>query len=174
MQNIIEENGTSAVKEKAAKRAEESAFQIKPFLTACVRNWYWFIISVVGFGCLAFLFAKSQTQKYSSSAKILITTKDSKSAGSQTALFSDLGIAGANNMVANEIYKLKSTTLMETVVNQLGLNIRYYGHVFLRDVNCYKTSPLQITPLQDVEKPFEMTVVPKGGNDLEFQINDGE
>ena len=174
MQNIIEENGTSAVKENTAKRAEESAFQIKPFLTACARNWYWFVLSVVGFGCLAFLFAKSQTQKYSSSAKILITTKDYKSAGSQAALFSDLGSAGVNNMLSNEIYKLKSTTLMETVVNQLGLNIRYYGHVFLRDVNCYKTSPLQITPLQDVKQPFSMTVVPKGGNNLEFKINEGE
>ncbi|MDO4970779.1 MAG: polysaccharide biosynthesis tyrosine autokinase [Bacteroidales bacterium] len=171
MQDIIEENGK---KERTEKKAQESGFQLKPFLTACMRSWYWFVLSVVAFGCLAFLYAKSQTKMYSSNAKILITTKDSKSAGSQAAVFSDLGVAGSNNVISNEIYKLKSTTLMETVVNQLGLNIRYYGHVFLRDVNSYKTSPVQITPLQEVKGGFSMTVVPKGGNNLEFKINDGE
>ena len=63
---------------------------------------------------------------------------------------------------------------MEDVVNQLGLNIQYYGHVYLRDVNCYKSNPIQITPLQAVTTPFSMSVVSKGSNDFVFKINDGE
>lgn len=171
MQNIIEETGN---KEKAGKKQQNSGFQLQAFLTACLHNWYWFVLSIIVCGSLAYLYSKAQTKLYSASAKIIITTKDTKTAGSQAAVFSDLGVTGSNNIISNEIYKLKSTSLMETVVNQLGLNIRYYGHVYLRDVNIYKTSPVQITPLQDVKAPFSMTVVPKGGNNLEFRINEGE
>ena len=169
MQNIIEETGN---KEKAGKKQQNSGFQLQAFLTACLHNWYWFVLSIIACGSLAYLYSKAQTKLYSASAKIIITTKDTKTAGSQAAVFSDLGVTGSNNIISNEIYKLKSTSLMETVVNQLGLNIRYYGHVYLRDVNIYKTSPVQITPLQDVKEPFSMTVVPKGGNNLEFRINE--
>lgn len=166
MQNIIEETGNQ---EKAGKKQENSGFQLQAVLTVCLHNWYWFVLSIIVCGSLAYLYSKAQTKLYSASAKIIITTKDTKTAGSQAAVFSDLGVTGSNNIISNEIYKLKSTSLMETVVNQLGLNIRYYGHVYLRDVNIYKTSPVQITPLQDVKEAFSMTVVPKGGNNLESE-----
>ncbi|MBQ4007207.1 MAG: hypothetical protein II603_01595, partial [Muribaculaceae bacterium] len=168
MQEIIEEG----VK-KTTRKNSNTGVQIKEFLMACLRNWYWFVISIIICGSLAYLYSKSQIQQYRSQALILLTTSTSKSTGSQSQVFSDLGITPASNFIPNEIYKITSTELMEEVVNQLGLNIQYYGHVYLRDVNSYKTSPLQITPLREITTPFTMTVVPKGGNDLEYKINDG-
>ena len=111
MQDIIEETGN---KEKAGKKQQNSGFQLQAFLTACLHNWYWFVLSIIACGSLAYLYSKAQTKLYSASAKIIITTKDSKTTGSQAAVFSDLGVAGSNNIISNEIYKLKSTSLMET------------------------------------------------------------
>jgi len=82
--------------------------------------------------------------------------------------FSDIGINTGINYLPNEPFKLQSSKLMEMVVNALGLNVQYYGHVFLRDVNLYKNSPVQVTPLNEVTNGFTMTVVPKGGEDFEF------
>ena len=145
MQEIIEEG----VK-KTTRKNSNTGVQIKEFLMACLRNWYWFVISIIICGSLAYLYSKSQIQQYRSQALILLTTSTSKSTGSQSQVFSDLGITPASNFIPNEIYKITSTELMEEVVNQLGLNIQYYGHVYLRDVNSYKTSPLQITPLREI------------------------
>lgn len=140
---------------------------------ACARNWYWFVISTIACACLAFLYGKSQPKLYSAKAQVMFKTKDTN-AGTQSQVFSDLGMVSGNNLIANEVFRVRSTDLLEEVTKNLGVNIQYYGHVFLRDVNIYKSSPIQITPLREVNTPFSMTVIPQGGNDLEFKINNGQ
>ena len=164
-QPIIEES-----RETSKKKRTSNAIPIRAFFMACARNWYWFVLSTIAFGCLAFLYSKSQPLLYNSKALVLLTSKDSNM-GTQSQAFSDLGITTGNSFMPNEIYKIRSTDLMENVVKSLGSNIQYYGHVFLRDVNIYRNSPVQITPLRNVEQPFSMTIVPKGANDLEFKVD---
>ena len=147
---------------------------MRSFLAACARNWYWFVISVIACGCLAFLYGKTQTQVYSSDAYILVNTEDSQTNGSQSHVFSDLGVSTGVNGIPDEMFKLRSTKLMESVVAHLGLNVQYYGHVYLRDVNIYKSAPVQVTPLNDIHEDFTVTVQPKSETEFEFQINGGQ
>ena len=130
---------------KQGKREESSGIPMRAFLMACARNWYWFVISVVACGCIAYLYGKTQTPIYSSDAYILVNTEDNKSNTSQSQVFSDLGVNTGVSGIPDEIFKLRSTKLMETVVSHLGLNVQYYGHVYLRDVNIYKSAPVQVT-----------------------------
>ena len=118
MQEIIQEE--SRVKSKKTS----SAIPIRAFFMACLRNWYWFVISVILCLCIAFLYSKSQPQRYSANALILVQTKDSNQ-GTQSQTFSDLGISTGVNFIPNERYKIRSTKLMENVVNALGINIQY-------------------------------------------------
>ena len=136
---------------------------------ACLRNWYWFVLSIIACGCIAFLYGKSQPLMYNSKALILLKSKDSD-VGAQSKAFSDLGMTATSTFMPNEIYKIKSPDLLEGVVKSLGINVQYYGHVFLRDVNIYRSTPINITPLRDITQPFSIVVVPKGGNDLEFKV----
>ena len=39
------------------KEVSSGGISIKSYLFACLRNWYWFILSVIITGCLAFLYA---------------------------------------------------------------------------------------------------------------------
>ncbi len=164
MQQIIQENP------REEKKKSATSIPIRAYFMACARNWYWFVISVILFGCIAYLYSKSQPLRYSANALILVQTKDSNQ-GTQSQTFSDLGISTGVNFIPNERYKIRSTKLMENVVNTLGANIQYYGHVFLRDVSLYKDTPLQVTPLRQVTQGFTVTVVPKGGDDLEFKVD---
>ena len=136
---------------------------------ACLRNWYWFVLSAIACFCIAFLYSKAQPIMYKSNALILLKSKDSD-VGAQSKAFSDLGMTSVNTFMPNEIYKIKSPDLMEGVVKSLGINVQYYGHVFLRDVNIYPSTPVSIMPLKDIKEPFSMVVVPKGGNDFEFKV----
>ena len=152
-----------------AKKNISLGVPIKAYFMACARNWYWFVISTVILTSIAYLYAKSQPELYSSQALILVKTKDSNS-GTQSQVFSDMGVTTGNNYLPNELYKIRSSKLMETVVNALGINVSYYGHVFLRDVNIYKSTPVQITPLRQVTRGFSMEVVPKSATDFEFKM----
>ena len=166
MQQTVNEESTRSPKKKAA-----SSIPIRAYFMACARNWYWFVISIIACTCIAFLYGKSQPKLYSAKTQIMLKTKDTN-AGTQSQVFSDLGINSGNNVMANEEFRLRSTDLLESVAKNLGVNIQYYGHVFLRDVNIYTSSPIEITPLREITTPFTITVVPKGGNDFEFKVGE--
>ena len=102
----------------------------------------------------------------------MIRTKDS-SQGTPSMAFSDIGLANMN-YIPNEQFKLKSSRVMEIVVNSLGLNVQYYEHKFLRDENVYKNTPVEVTPLKEVTRGFSMTIVPKDSETYEFSINGGQ
>ncbi|MBP5497941.1 MAG: hypothetical protein J6X81_01035, partial [Muribaculaceae bacterium] len=57
-----------------------SSISLKSYAQACLRNWYWFVISIIVCACCAFLYSKSQPQLYKSSALILVSTGDNGSA----------------------------------------------------------------------------------------------
>ena len=170
MQEIIQESAPS--KNSGEKKNNFSAsIPIKAFFNACLHNWYWFVISAIICSCIALLKTKSEPKLYSSSALIMLTTETSKQQGSQAQVFGDLGMNVLTTDLANETHKIRSTRLMENVVEHLGLNIMYYGRVYLRDVNTYKHSPVQITPLKDIKTNYSISILIKGENNFEFCIN---
>ena len=130
------------------------------------------ILSMIICASIAYLYAKSQPQFYVAKSSILIRSKDSAQ-GTPSMTFSDLGLSTVN-YIPNEPHKLKSSRVMEVVVNSLGLNVQYFGHMFLRDVNIYKNTPVQVTPLKEVSRPFYITIVPKSNDDYEFRVNNGQ
>lgn len=170
MQEIIQETPSSN-DEKKKKKNFTTSIPIKAFFNACLHNWYWFVISAIICTCLALLKSKSEPKLYSASATIMLTTETSKQAGSQAQVFGDLGVNMVTSDLANETHKLKSTKLMESVVEQLGLNIQYYGKVYLREVNIYKHEPVDIMPMEEAKSNYTITIVPKSETKFEFAIN---
>ena len=173
MQQIVQEDlvAKAAAEEKKKKRARTGIKWDRLFM-ACAYNWYWFILSMIVCACIAYLYAKTQPQFYVAKSSILIRSKDSAQ-GTPSMTFSDLGLSTVN-YIPNEPYKLRSSRVMEIVVNSLGLNVQYFGHMFLRDVNIYKNTPVQVTPLKEVTRPFYITIVPKSNEDYEFRVNNGQ
>ena len=173
MQQIIQEDlvAKAAAEEKKKKRARSGIKWDRLFM-ACAYNWYWFVLSMIVCASISYLYAKTKPQFYMARSSILIRSKDSAQ-GTPSMTFSDLGL-NTVNYIPNEPHKLRSSRVMEVVVNSLGLNVQYYGHMFLRDVNIYKDTPVQVTPLKEVTRGFSLTIVPKSSEEYEFKVNGGE
>ena len=172
MQEIIQEDQfAKAAAEKKKKRRLRNGIKWDRLFVACAYNWYWFVLSMIVCSCLAYLYGKSQSQFYVAKSSILVRSKDSAQ-GTPSMTFSDLGL-NTVNYIPNEPHKLRSSRVMEIVVNSLGLNVQYYGHKFLRDVNIYKDTPVLVTPLKEVTGGYSITIVPKSEEDFEFKVNDG-
>ena len=173
MQEIVQEDlvARAVAAEKKKKRARTGVKWDRLFM-ACAYNWYWFVLSMIVCSCIAYLYAKSQPQFYVAKSSILIRSKDSAQ-GTPSMTFSDLGLSTVN-YIPNEPHKLKSSRVMEVVVNSLGLNVQYFGHMFLRDVNIYKNTPVQVTPLKEVTSGYTITIVPKSAEEFEFKVGQGE
>ncbi|MBR2083055.1 MAG: hypothetical protein IJ879_00145, partial [Muribaculaceae bacterium] len=171
MQIIQEDLAAKAVAEEKKKKRARTGIKWDRLFMACAYNWYWFILSMIVCSCIAYLYAKTQPQFYVAKSSILIRSKDSAQ-GTPSMTFSDLGL-NTVNYIPNEPHKLKSSRVMEIVVNSLGLNVQYFGRRFLRDENIYKNTPVQVTPLKEVVNGFSITIVPKSQDEYEFKVNNG-
>ncbi|MDD2961419.1 MAG: polysaccharide biosynthesis tyrosine autokinase, partial [Muribaculaceae bacterium] len=160
----------SVEKEEAA-----NGISMRDFFETCYRHWYWFIISIIACTSLAFLFAQSQTTKYKLYAYILIKSDEKSGNISENSLFADMGIGNPSQAVENEIYIIKSTQLLEQVVNRLNLDVTYFVKPLLRKVNIYKKSPIELRFLSEVpDLGLSMEVELKDDNVYEYSFPKGD
>ena len=108
---------------------------------------YWIIASVVAFLAIGYVYLRFATPQYTRSATVLIANDRSTGGmGSELQLLSDITGMRANGLVQNEIYILKSRPLMQSVVEELALNVRYFKKDgFLRSSELYRVSPVSFS-----------------------------
>lgn len=118
----------------------------KDIALMCLRNWYWFAISVIFCVGGVYLYGKSVSKVYQAKALIMIKTDDQKGGVmSESAIFTDMGIGSGTSQVEGEMYTLRSTGLMKTVVERLGIDVSYTVKPRLRIANIYGNNPVEVT-----------------------------
>lgn len=124
---------------------EENALSLETVFTAIRRFWFLIILCAALGGAAAYYFAGKQSYVYKKTASLIMKDESStKHIGSADRILSELGAdPGAANL-ANESYVLKSTALMQRVVEKLKLNTVYWQQQRLRLVDLYKKSPLLV------------------------------
>lgn len=114
--------------------SSKSKINVSDLWHKCLKNWYWFIISVAACCAIAFLLILKTRPMYHSSAMILI-----KEASARRMATSDiesvLNFSGGSSMsskVVNEVIAFRSPALMMSVVERLGLQTEYSKPGLLR------------------------------------------
>jgi tyrosine-protein kinase Etk/Wzc len=100
-------------------------FNLRDTVELYLHQWQWFVLSVCLCLLIAYTYLRYATPQYQASTTILV--KDDRKGGmlSELSAFADLGIAGGGvkSNLDNEIEILKSRTLVEKTIKELGLNI---------------------------------------------------
>jgi len=124
---------------------ETSSVDPRELLMAFLRNWYWIAIcALIGF-VLARLYLRYTEPVYQANCQVLIK-EDGESGGvlSEEAVLEEIGLLRSGNNLNNEMQILKSRTLMAQVVDELGLGVRYYGLVRIKNSEVYTDSPIRV------------------------------
>ncbi|MBO6532635.1 MAG: polysaccharide biosynthesis tyrosine autokinase [Muricauda sp.] len=112
---------------------------IKPY----IKNWKWFVVSVILSITLAFLYIRYTVPQYAINAKIKIL--EDQNSSSELGAFTDLGIlGGTGNNVLDEIETIKSRTNLIEVVKELGLNKRIIALGNIKNTELYDNPPFNI------------------------------
>ncbi len=120
-------------------------FNLRDTLERYLNNWQWFLLAACLCVTLAYVYLRYATPQYQARATILV--KDEKKGGmlSELSAFADMGLgSGMKSNLDNEIEILKSRTLVERTVKQLGLTIvmKENGNVISSET--YKDTPIEI------------------------------
>ena len=91
-------------------------------------HWKWFLLGLMLAISLAYTYLQYTQNEYQVSSTIFIDDEDSGGLASELSAFEDLGVlsGGEKKSIINETGVLKSRTLIENVVKDLGINISYY------------------------------------------------
>ena len=104
---------------------EESSFSLDTVLVILRRFWFLIILAAIAGGSLAFYLAGRQNYVYQKTASVMMRDAKSGTDASSERIMSELGIdSGAANL-ANESFVLKSTAIMQKVVEDLKLNTSF-------------------------------------------------
>ena len=144
-----------------------NGIQIKDILFLILRNLHWFILcGLIGAG-IAYWKVNGEERVYSSSASIMIktgATSGSESIRSSSLMNQMLGNEGLVSTINNEIIILKSASLMDSVVRNLGLNVNYSykTKVAKRNKALYQDSPVSVT-IENLDESayYSFIVTPK-------------
>ncbi|MCR5548109.1 MAG: polysaccharide biosynthesis tyrosine autokinase [Bacteroidales bacterium] len=117
----MEREITSAPVRRAQAGASPAAM-LKAIFGLCLRNWYWFAISLAVALGIAWLQVKRTPPVYLRSASIMI--KQNGNDGMDKTMM-DLGIEQASTNLVNEILLMNSSVVAEEVVRRLNLTVDY-------------------------------------------------
>lgn len=151
---------------------EEQEFNVMVYLARFLRFWYLFPIFIALSLVAAYFYLETTQPVYLTRATLLIKDQQKGMGTGQTGLLEELDQFGGNKLVENEIQILKSQTLMEQVVLELGLDIAYYSKDGLRTIDLYKASPIVVRPevltQQGMQTPLTIHII----DSTHFKFND--
>ncbi|NJB35375.1 GumC family protein [Croceivirga sp. JEA036] len=112
--------------------------ELRPYL----KNWYWFVLSLLLFITLGFFVIRYTTPKYKAQAKVQIV--DEQGSGGLD-LFKELDIfSGSKNKVEDEIEIIASRSNLIAVVEKLKLNTVIQSLGNIRNTELYKDPPINL------------------------------
>ncbi|MCC6725923.1 MAG: polysaccharide biosynthesis tyrosine autokinase, partial [Saprospiraceae bacterium] len=121
----------------------------------------------------AYLYLRYAIPKFEAKTTILIKSEKQKSGISEEKLLGELGILNPDVNLENEIQILKSRTMMEQVVDELGLNVSYYGVGRITENEIYKESPISVDSFDiGLNNKVEFKVSINSDNTLNLKYGD--
>lgn len=116
-----------------------------------LKHWPWFVLSLLVFMTIGYFYVKSQVPQYRIEADILI--KDNNQIPNQNVL-QQLNLSQPAVNLDNELLILKSSSLTQKVIKDLGLQTAYYvkGHLSKRYL--YKNTPASIEVLKPAGRTY--------------------
>lgn len=141
------------------KVQKDDLIDIKGLLISYIKHWYWFVISIII--CLggAFVYLKVTAPVYEIKSNILVKEDDSKGGGGiQSALMKNIGFGMGKSNAEDELEIVGSHSLMRMAVKKKDLNKTYIQKRLIRNLDCYKNTPIEVVALESVQDTLSIFI----------------
>lgn len=125
----------------------ETTPPLKSIIIYFSRYWHLFVLSLIIVSAFAFIYLRKAAPIYEVRSSILL--KSSREQQRMGADMMDIVLSGASFNVANDLYMLRSRSLIQKVVRDLDLHTSYLLDMGIWEVNLYKESPIIVTMKPD-------------------------
>ena len=158
---------------------KKDSIDLREIFETYFRHWKWLLFGLFVSLALAFLYLKYATYRYEVYASVLINDEETGGGSySELSVFQDLGLLGVpKTTLDTEMGVLKSRSLMESVVEELGINFTYYVKENFRKKEIYKKEvPFKLNILlnDSIVNSMDATFKVKMTSDSNFMLLDSD
>ncbi|NCB08580.1 MAG: hypothetical protein EOM73_10485, partial [Bacteroidia bacterium] len=160
------------VKQSAVNPVDEDTIDIKKIIFTVLRNWYWFVLSVVLFGGLAIAYNRYATPVYEICTTMLVEEEKVTSpllgggAGATSNIFQGLGVMNSMRNISNQMVILSSTPIISKTLEELDFEVSYFAQGRVAVSERYHEVPYQVIWDKDhpqiIETDFSVSIQPDG------------
>ena len=151
---------------------EEKKFDIHSFIRGYTRYWFLFPIFLVAALAAAYYYLQVTQPVYLAKATLLIKDEQKGVAAGGNDIVEQMTQFAGNKLVENEVEILKSQTLMEQTVRELGLDVSFEAKDGLKTIDLYKVSPVIVKPELISEFAIQNPLVIHVTDSLHYTINE--
>ena len=130
--------------EETNKNQQEETIDLKALILKYYQYWYYFLLSILFCGFIAFLNNRYTIPEYSVSTTLLIRDDNNTQLGAEN-LLEGLELFSGKKNLKNEIVILNSYSITEKVIDELALGITYYQHSLLQTHEMFESAPFTVT-----------------------------
>ncbi|WP_299782676.1 polysaccharide biosynthesis tyrosine autokinase [uncultured Formosa sp.] len=145
---------------------QDNYTHISDILHLYLSKWKYFLLSIFVCLVIAFIFLRYSTNQYQSTAIIKITDEKQMNKFPEISGLQTSGLlSGDSDVISDEIEILKSKTLIEQVIKDLKLNIRFYVQGRIKEKENYLDPPVSLTffkndsVINNVDTTFYVTII---------------
>mgnify|MGYP001495355008 CR=1 FL=1 len=128
---------------KQNNNMNDETIDVKALILKYSQYWYYFLISILFFGFVAFLNIRYTIPEYSVSTTLLIRDDNNTQLGAEN-LLEGLELFSGKKNLKNEIVILNSYSITEKVIEELNLGISYFQHGFFQTNEMFENSPFVV------------------------------
>jgi len=151
---------------------DEKEINLRERLFIYIKHWKWFVVSLIVFLALGYIYIKVTTPLYQIETDLLIKQdKQNGGGGAGDDILKSLDLFSSDKIIDNEIQILKSYTLFEKVVKDLGLQVSYFQTGRARKVPLYETVPFQAELLKPNHQSYNEYLKVKLLNNTEVEVD---
>lgn len=149
----------------------DDSVDIKKITQRILRNWYWFVLSILVAGGLAYVYNRYSTPVYMVNSTMLLEEDYNNSPplsgmGQTGNVFEGLGMSNSMRNIYNQVVVLKSTPIINKTLEELNFEVSYYSVGDIKTTESYKSVPFQVIWDEDhpqiIETDFDLTILPDG------------
>jgi capsular exopolysaccharide synthesis family protein len=159
--------------------SSSNSFDIKKTILIYLKQWKWFVLSVLICLVFAYLNLRYTTPQYAATAKIMLLGDNDGSSGSSA--LNDLSIFSEKEdaKVEDEIQVIRSRNFLRNIIKKLDLNVQYFIKGRVNETELYKNdSPIALNFIESdsiINKTnFNFYVETLSSTQFNFRINEDD
>lgn len=126
---------------------KEDVISVMEIATLFIKQWKWIVLGLLVALAVAFVYLRYTTPVYKVSSSIVLKEENPRRPSSPGTL-DEIAMMGMVSNVENELYILKSRSLVRSVINRLDLHTSYIVEGRIKSTDLYTQSPVIVDMAQ--------------------------